>query len=97
MEVIQETMFMEIGMRKRKRTIIMVVGKYTLQGEGKLLNHFLVWSIKMLGILLFGKEKPMEVFKRYKSEGCITVQISTRNIARSFDQFGQMVDCSFKN
>ena len=26
-----------------------------------------------------------------------TVQISTQNSARSFGQFGQMVECSFKN
>ena len=72
LEVMQETIVMEIGMRTKKRTMNMTVGKYTLQEEGKSPNHFWVWSIKMLGRLLFGKEKPMEVFKRYKSEECIT-------------------------
>ena len=40
LEVMQETIVMETGMRTKKRTMNMTVGKYTLQEEGKSPNHF---------------------------------------------------------
>ena len=41
--------------------------EYTLQEEGKSPSHSRVRFIKNSGRLLFGKEKPKEIFERYES------------------------------